>query len=122
MGTAAPGPDPGTAKNGPDVVSAARRADLIRPARSDTTGPQSSFTASGQHGPPGGYGSWKLRTGTSGQRDLLVALDPVATQDCDHRYEAKGHDPGVKLRHLTQIRTVTPSAMISGTQQWKFSN
>ena len=76
-------------------------------ATSDTTGPQSSFTASGQHGPPGGYGSWKLRTGTSGQRDLLVALDPVATQDCDHRYEAKGHDPGVKLRHLTQIRHAT---------------
>ncbi len=75
-----------------------------------TSGPPEpglSFTASGQHGPPGGYGSWKLRTGGGRQRDLLVALDPIATQDCDHRYEAKGHDPGVKLRHLSQIRYAT---------------
>ncbi len=74
---------------------------------SSTPEPRFSFTASGQHGPPGGYGSWKLRTGTSGQRDLLVALDPIATQGCDHRYEAKGHDPGVKLRHLSQVRHAT---------------
>jgi len=25
----------------------------------------------------------------------------------DHRYEAKGHDPGAKLRHLAQIRHAT---------------
>ena len=75
----------------------------LDPPRS-TPGPGFSFTAAGQHGPPGGYGSWTLRTGTSGQRDLLVALDPIAMDECDHRYEAKGHDPGVKLRHLTQIR------------------
>ena len=36
-----------------------------------------------------------------------MALDPITTQDCDHRYEAKGHDPGVKLRHLSQIRYAT---------------
>jgi len=36
--------------------------------------------------------------------DLLVALDPITTQDCDHRFQAKGHDPGVKLRHLSQVR------------------
>ena len=64
------------------------------PGTRDTPGPGFSLTASGQHGPPGGYGSWKLRTGASGQRDLLVALDPIATDECDHRYEAKGHDPG----------------------------
>jgi hypothetical protein len=29
--------------------------------------------------------------------DLLVTLDPITTQECDHRFEAKGHDPGVKL-------------------------
>jgi Domain of unknown function (DUF222) len=67
-------------------------------------GPGFAFTATGQHGPPGGYGTWRLRTGASGHRDLLVALDPIATGDCDHRFEAKGHDPGVKLRHLSQIR------------------
>ena len=34
-------------------------------------------------------------------------LDPIAIDECDHRYEAKGHDPGVKLRHLSQIRHAT---------------
>ena len=66
-----------------------------------------SFMASGQDGPPGGYGRWKLRTGASGHPDLIVALDPITTQACDHRYEARGHDPGVKLRHLSQIRYAT---------------
>ena len=70
-------------------------------------GPGFAFTATGQHGPPGGYGTWRLRTRASGQRDLLVALDPIATDECDHRFEAKGHDPGVKLRHLSQIRHAT---------------
>ena len=74
-------------------------------------GPAFAFTATGQHGPPGsgghgGYGTWRLRTGTSGQRDLLVTLDPIATDECDHRFEAKGHDPGVKLRHLPLDRPV----------------
>ncbi len=26
---------------------------------------------------------------------------------CDHRHEAKGHDPGVLLRHLAQVRHAT---------------
>jgi hypothetical protein len=73
---------------------------------SDTPGPGFSFTASGQHGPPGGYGSWRLRA-RGGGPDLIVALDPIAIDECDHRYEAKGHDPGVKLRHLAQIRHAT---------------
>ena len=66
--------------------------------------PRFTFTASGDHGPPGGYGSWRLSTGQPGQRDLLLALDPIALETCDHRFEARGHDPGVKLRHLAQIR------------------
>src|SRR5271165_4067412 len=74
---------------------------------SSTPGPGFSFTASGPHGPPGGYGTWRLRTGTPGQRDLIVALDPIPAGDCDHRYQASGHDPGVKLRHLSQIRHAT---------------
>jgi len=69
--------------------------------------PRFAFTASGEDGPPGGYGAWRLSTGLPGQRDLLIALDPVALQACDHRFEARGHDPGVKLRHLTQIRHAT---------------
>ena len=32
-----------------------------------------------QHGPPGGYGAWRLSTGAGGPPDLLVALDPIAT-------------------------------------------
>ena len=74
---------------------------------SDTAEPGFSFTGASQHGPPGGYGTWRLSTGVGGRPDLLVALDPISTQDCDHRYQAKGHDPGVKLRHLTQIRYAT---------------
>ena len=74
---------------------------------SDAPGHRFAFTATGPHGPPGGYGTWTLRTRTGGNPDLTVALDPIATGDCDHRYQAKGHDPGVKLRHLSQIRHAT---------------
>ena len=73
---------------------------------SGTPGPGFSFTATGQDGPPGGYGSWKLRT-PGGGPDLLVTLDPITTEDCDHRFQARGHDPGVKLRHLAQVRYAT---------------
>jgi hypothetical protein len=69
--------------------------------------PRFTFTASGEQGPPGGYGSWRLSTGLPGRRDLIIALDPIALDTCDHRFEARGHDPGVKLRHLTQIRHAT---------------
>jgi hypothetical protein len=69
-------------------------------------GPGFAFTATGQHEPPGGYGTWLLRTGGGGP-DLLVALEPIATEECDHRFQAKGHDPGVKLRHLAQVRHAT---------------
>jgi hypothetical protein len=69
--------------------------------------PRFTFTALGEHGPPGGYGAWRLSTGLPGQRDLLLSLDPIALDTCDHRFEARGHDPGVKLRHLAQIRHAT---------------
>ena len=69
-------------------------------------GPGFSFSATGEPGPRGGYGTWRLRIPGDGP-DLLVTLDPVATQECDHRFQAKGHDPGVKLRHLTQVRHAT---------------
>ena len=69
-------------------------------------GPQFSFTAADRHGPPGGYGTWRLRTGGTGT-GLLVTLDPITTEPCDHRYQARGHNPGVKLRHLTEVRHAT---------------
>jgi hypothetical protein len=66
-----------------------------------------SFTpVEGREGPPGGYGTWRLRT-PGGGPDLIVELGPVTTEDCDHRWQARGHNPGVKLRHLAQIRHAT---------------
>jgi len=75
-------------------------------------GPGFTFTAAGQHAPPGGYGTWTLRSGTGGQPDLTVALDPITTDNCDHRFAAKGHDPGIKLRHLAQVRHATCTSPI----------
>jgi Domain of unknown function (DUF222) len=69
-------------------------------------GPGFSFTPASRDGPPGGYGTWILRTPGDGP-DLLVTLDPLTTQDCDHRFESRGHDPGVKLKHLTYVRYAT---------------
>jgi hypothetical protein len=65
-----------------------------------------TFTSAGRDGPPGGYGAWRLTTPGDGL-DLIITIDPIATDPCDHRCEAKGHDPGVKLRHLSQIRHAT---------------
>jgi hypothetical protein len=76
-----------------------------RPA--DAGRPGFTFTAAGRHGPPGGYGTWRLATGEPGQRDLTVALGPIPGGQCDHRHQATGHDPGVMLRHLTQVRHAT---------------
>ena len=63
-----------------------------------------TFTPTGQPGPPGGYGTWRF---TTGQQDLLIKIGPIPTGDCDHRWEARGHDPGVMLRHLTEVRHAT---------------
>ena len=60
-------------------------------------GPGFSFTATAEPG------TWRLRTPGSGP-DLLVKVDPIDTGPCDHRFQAKGHDPGARLRHLTQVR------------------
>jgi hypothetical protein len=65
-----------------------------------------SFTPDSRDGPPGGYGTWRLRI-PGGGPDLRVTLDSLRTQDCGHRYESRGHDPGVKLRHLAQVRHAT---------------
>ena len=69
--------------------------------------PHPGFTARCEHGPPGGYGTWRLSTGIPGQRDLIVTVEPIGTDPCDHRREALGHDPGVMLRHLAEIRYAT---------------
>ena len=65
-----------------------------------------SFTPASRDGPPGGYGTWRLRV-PGGGPDLIVAIDTLDTQNCQHRYEARGHDPGARLRHLSQVRHAT---------------
>ena len=70
-----------------------------------------SVTPDNCDGPPGGYGTWRLRTPGPGP-DLIITIDPLTTDPCDHRFEANGHDPGVKLRHLAQIRHVTCTSPI----------
>jgi hypothetical protein len=55
-------------------------------------------------GQVGGYGTWRL---TTGQQDMLIEIGPLPTGECDHRWEARGHDPGVMLRHLTEVRHAT---------------
>jgi hypothetical protein len=60
--------------------------------------PPFTLTPTG-HG--GGYGTWRF---TTGQQDMLIQIGPLPGGDCDHRWEARGHDPGVMLRHLTEVR------------------
>ena len=68
--------------------------------------PGFSFTPASRDGPPGGYGTWRLRTPGPGP-GLIVTIDPVTTDPCGHQHEANGHDAGVRLRHLSQIRHAT---------------
>ena len=87
------------------LCSKSARAEGRRQAGPDPPG--FAFTPAGQPGPRGGYGTWRLATGQPGTPDLIVALHPIAVDTCDHRFEAAGHDPGVLLRHLTEIRHAT---------------
>src|SRR6266516_7433916 len=65
-----------------------------------------TFTLASRDGTPGGYGTWRLTTPGDGP-DLILTIDPITTEPCEHRFEAKGHDPGVKLRHLSHVRHAT---------------
>jgi hypothetical protein len=73
--------------------------------------PGFTFTPASRDGPPSGQGTWRLHTPGPGP-DLIVTLDPLTTDPCDHRFQAKGHDPGVKLRHLSQVRHATCTSPI----------
>ena len=74
-----------------------------------TTSTGFTFTPAGP-GPPGGYGTWRFTTGIPGRPTWIIKIDPIPAGDCDHRYQAHGHDPGVRLKHLTQIRHATCTA------------
>jgi hypothetical protein len=65
-----------------------------------------TFTPASRDGPPGGHGSWRLRT-PGGGPGLIITLESLATDPCDHRHQASGHDPGVTLKHLIQVRHAT---------------
>jgi hypothetical protein len=78
-------------------------------ADQDQPGPGFSFTRTSHHGPPGSPGTWTL---TIHGREYQVTFDPLTTENCDHRFEAKGHDPSARLRHLAQIRHATCTSPI----------
>jgi len=101
-------PAPGKRGKPRTAAGAARDGPRPGPAAGGQEGPGSGFSFTGEEreGPPGGYGTWRLRTPGPGP-DLIVELHSLSTQDCDHRFQATGHDPGVKLRHLAQIRHAT---------------
>ena len=65
-----------------------------------------TFTPASRDGPPGGYGTWRLRTPGDGP-GLIITLESLTTDPCDHRHQSSGHDPGVRLRHLIQVRHAT---------------
>jgi hypothetical protein len=85
-----------------------RKRGSSRPpgATGNRDGPQPavSFTRTSRDGPPGAPGTWTL---TIHGREYQVTFERLTTEDCDHRHEARGHNPGVKLRHLAQIRHAT---------------
>ena len=70
-----------------------------------------SFTPASRDGPPGGHGTWRLRTPGPGP-DLIITLESLATDPCDHRHETSRHDPGARLRHLAQVRHATCTSPI----------
>ncbi len=63
--------------------------------------------------PPGAWEFWPRTTDNHrdawtltlpGGRPLTVRFDVVPTDDCDHRYQADGYEPGERLRRLVQVR------------------
>jgi hypothetical protein len=76
-----------------------------------------SFTPTGEDSPAGGYGRWRLCV-PGGGPGLVVGLDPVTTDPCEHRFQARGHDPGARLRHLAQVRHATCTSPICRRPAW----
>jgi len=85
----------------PEPRSHRKRAGPGPPGETEFT-----FTLASRDGPPGGHGTWRLRT-PGGGPDLIITLESLTTDPCDHRQQARGHDPGVRLKHLIQVRHAT---------------
>jgi hypothetical protein len=99
--------DPALARDLANAAAASPQTTWCVTVTDEQPPPRFTFTTSGQPGPPGGYGHWRLATGVPGRPDLMITLDPIALDECDHRFQARGHDPGARLRHLSQIRHAT---------------
>jgi hypothetical protein len=100
------GPDSRPVAHGcgrPPPRTSPRNHTTSTPDRTPRDGP--AYTPGDDHSPPG-TGTLRLNpaalTGTSTGKDLEFTLESLAGP-CDHRHQAAGHDPGVKLRHLTGI-------------------
>lgn len=50
-------------------------------------------------------GTWTLTL--PGGRELVVCIEPVPTNVCDHRHESHAYQPNDALRHLVQVRDYT---------------
>jgi hypothetical protein len=100
-----------TDKHGHAIGHGCARPEPSHATRAGPGPPGFTFTPASRDGPPGRYGTWTLRTPGDGP-DLRVTLDPIDTAPCDHRYQSTGHDPGVTLRHLTQVRHATCTSPI----------
>ena len=85
----------------PEPKARGKRAGPGPPGR-----PGFTFTPASRDGPAGGYGTWRLRT-PGGGPGLIITLESLATSPCDHRHESSRHDPGVRLKHLIQVRHAT---------------
>jgi Domain of unknown function (DUF222) len=73
--------------------------------------PGFTFAQASRDGPPCGYGTWRLRIPGDGP-DLIITLESLTTSPCDHRHESSRHDPGVRLKHLIQVRHATCTSPI----------
>jgi hypothetical protein len=97
----------GCARPAPAAARAKRHKPDTPGGPGPPSGPSFTLTPADQPGPPGGYGTWRFSTGIPVQPDLLIPIEPLPAGDCDHRHQARGHDPGVMLRHLAQVRHAT---------------
>ena len=88
---------PASTKTAPTGKNTRRPAETTTPASTKTAPPGPGG------GPPGGYGTWRLRL-PGRSLDLTAALEPLAVTECDHRHQTTAHDPGRTLRHLVEIR------------------
>lgn len=80
-----------------------RRTSPVSPANPASRGSPWAFVPRhGDHGPPGGFGTWTLTIADG--RELTVRLEPVPTFECDHAHESRAYQANDTLRHLVQIR------------------